>query len=227
MRRTGGAVVGVGGLAQDAAAQHGGGRVQGIGGGPGSVGGGSGIRPGQVADLRRGVGGGEGDVLPERIALPGGQVQMRAAGPGPLRGPPLPQLGPAQVCCEFPAAVPDWIAVLGGVAGERDRAPGDLAGVARAEPCANQEAGLVQAMEELALAACRRGSGDDLPSQRDPGCFVQPTAGCLLVLGAGRAAGGGAVGRCGRAQPVALLGDLAEASRSRLASGPLCLCGPR
>jgi hypothetical protein len=62
-------------------------------------------------------------------------------------------------------------------------------------------------MEELALAACCRGSGGGgLPSQRDPGCFIQATAGCFLVLGAGRTAGRGAVGGRGGAQPVALLG---------------------
>ena len=37
----GGAVVGVDGRAQDAAAEHGGGHVQGVGGGPGGIGGGS------------------------------------------------------------------------------------------------------------------------------------------------------------------------------------------
>ena len=51
---------------------------------------------------------------------------MRPAGCGPGRGPPLLQLGPAQVRCELPAAVPDRSAVLGGVAGQGDRVPGDL-----------------------------------------------------------------------------------------------------
>ena len=115
-------------------------------------------------------------------------------------------LGQLRSAASFPPPYQTRVAVFGGVAGERDSVPGDLAGVLCAEPFSDQEVGLVQAMEELALAACCRGSGGDLPSQRDPGCFVQATAGCFLVLGTGRAAGGGAVGRCGRAQPVALLG---------------------
>ena len=92
-----GAVVGVGGLAQDAAAEHGGGRVQGVGGGPGGVGGGSRVGPGQVADLRCGVGGGAGGMVPDRVAFLGGEGQIRPAGCGPVRGPPLLQLGPAQI----------------------------------------------------------------------------------------------------------------------------------
>jgi hypothetical protein len=43
----------VGGLAQDAAAERGGGHVQGVGGGPGDISDGSRVGPGQVADLRR------------------------------------------------------------------------------------------------------------------------------------------------------------------------------
>ena len=124
----------------------------------------------------------------------------------PVRGPPLPQLGPAQVRREFPAAVPDRAAVLGGVAGQGDRVPGDLTGVLDAEPLAHQHPGLIQAREELVLAARGRGGGGDLPSQRDPGGFVQAAAGGLLVLGAGRTAGRGAVGGRGGAQPVPLLG---------------------
>ena len=102
-------------------------------------------------------------------------------------------------------ARPTW----GGVAGQRDRVPGDLTGVADAEPLAHQHPGLVQAGEELLLAARGRGSGGDLPPQRDPGCFVQAAAGGLLVLRAGRAAGRGAVGGRGGAQPVPLLGGQA------------------
>src|ERR1039458_7539940 len=51
----------------------------------------------------------------------------------------------------------------------------------------------------------RGGGGGHLPSQRDPRGLVQATAGGLLVLGAGRPAGRGAVGGGGGAQPVALL----------------------
>ena len=119
---------------------------------------------------------------------------MRPAGCGPGRGPPLLQLGPAQVRCEFPAAVPDRSAVLGGVAGQGDRVPGDLTRVRDAEPLAYQHPGLVQAGEELVLAARCRRSGGDLPPQRDPRGLLQAAAGGLLVLRAG--SGGGP--RCGR-----------------------------
>src|ERR1039458_6818597 len=195
---TGGAVVGVGSLPQDAAAQHGGGYVQGIGGRPRSVGGGSRVRPGQVADLRGGVGGGPGGVLPDRVTLLGGQVRTHAVGSGPVRCPPLPQLGPGQVRREFPAAVPYRATVLGGVAGQRDRVPGDLTRVGDAEPFAHQHPGLVQAGEELVLAVRGGGGGGHLPSQRDPRGLVQATAGGLIVLGAGRGGGGGGGGRPAR-----------------------------
>ena len=76
----GGAVVGVGGLAQDAAAEHGGGHVQGVGGGPGSVGGGRRIGRGQVADLRCGVGSDARSMLPDRVSLLGGQSDASAPG---------------------------------------------------------------------------------------------------------------------------------------------------
>ena len=66
--------------------------------------------------------------------------------------------------------------------------------------------GLAEAGEELLLAVRGCGGGGDLPPQRDPGCFVQAATGGLLILGAGRAAGRGAVGGRGGAQPVPLLG---------------------
>jgi hypothetical protein len=73
MRRPGGAVVGIGSLAQDTAAECGDGHVQGIGGGPGGVGGGSRVGPGQGADLRGGINGCAGGVIPDGVPLLGGQ----------------------------------------------------------------------------------------------------------------------------------------------------------
>ena len=169
-----------------------------------SVGDGSRVGPRQVADLRGGVGGHAGGMFPDRIPLLDGQPA--STGRNPVRGPPVPQLGPAQVRGELPAAVPDRACVLGSVAGQGDRVPGDLAGIPCAEPFADQHAGLIQAGEELLLAPSRGGSRGDLPPQRDPGCFVQAAAGGLLVLGTGRPASRGAVGGRGGAQPVALLG---------------------
>ena len=65
----GGAVVGVSGLPQDAAAERGGCRVDGVGGGPRGVRGGGRVGVGQGADLRAGMVGGAGGVLPQRVAL--------------------------------------------------------------------------------------------------------------------------------------------------------------
>ena len=169
----------------------------------------AGLAPGQATDLRRGVGGYAGGVVPDRVPLLGRQVQIRMTGRGPLRGPPLPQLGPTQIRREFPAAVPDRAAVLGCVALQRDRVPGDLTRVLDAEPLPHQHPGLVQTGEELVLAVRRCGGGGDLPPQRDTGSLVEAAAGGLLVLRAGRTASRSAVGGRGRPQSVALLGSQA------------------
>ena len=96
-----------------------------------------------------------------QIALRSSAVRsgVKATGRGPVRGPPLPQLGPGQIRGEFPAAVPDGAAVLAGVAGERDRVPGDSAGVGDAESSAHQHPSFVEAGEELLLAVRGRGGG--------------------------------------------------------------------
>src|SRR5207244_10681944 len=120
-------------------------------------------------------------------------------GRGPVWCPPLPEFGPGQVCREFPAAIPDRAAVLGGVAGQRDRVPSHHRGVLDAEPFAYQHSGLAEAGGELVLAARGGGGGGHLPSQREPRGLVQAAAGGLLVLSAGWPAGRGAVGGGGGA----------------------------
>ena len=67
--QAGGAVVGVGGLAEHPVAQQLGRDVQGVGGGPGGVGGGVRVGDGEVLDLLRGVSGGAGGVLVEGVAF--------------------------------------------------------------------------------------------------------------------------------------------------------------
>ena len=130
-----------------------------------------------------------------QIALRSAAVRSGRGGRrGPVWCPPLPQFGPGQVRREFPVAIPDGAAVLGGVAGQRDRVPGHLTRVLDAEPFAYQYPGLAEAGEELVLAVRGSGGGGHLPSQRDPRGLLQTTAGGLLVLGAGRAAGRGTVG---------------------------------
>ena len=139
-------------------------------------------------------------VIPGRAALRGGEPVI-AAGPGPA----APQLGQGQVRGEFPAAVPDRVPGLGGVAGKGDGIPGDLGRVAGAVAGADEHAGLPQPGEEILLAARRRGGGADLPSQRDPRCFLQAAPGRLLRFGPRRAAGSRPVTGRGRPQPVPLL----------------------
>ena len=65
----GGAVVGVGGLADHPVAQELGRDVEGVGGGPGGVGSGVRVGEGEFLDLLRGVSGGAGGVLVEGVAL--------------------------------------------------------------------------------------------------------------------------------------------------------------
>src|SRR6266516_3310305 len=81
MGGAGGAVVAVGGLADDAAAEGG------VGGGPGGVGRCGGIGGADVTDLRCGLCGGAGGVFPDRVALgPGGVVGESDGVAGDLAG---------------------------------------------------------------------------------------------------------------------------------------------
>jgi hypothetical protein len=146
VRSTGGPVVEVGGLSQRAAAQKGSGSVQYVGGGPGRVCGSGWVGPGQRADLPCGLGRDPACVVPGGVSFRGGQSAGRGmAGAGPA----LAELGPGQVRCELGAAVPDGAAVAGGVAGQRDRVPGDLARVLAAVPGPGEDPGGLQAGEEL------------------------------------------------------------------------------
>ena len=204
----GGAVVGVGGLAQDAAAEHGGGDVQGVGGGPGGVGGGGRVRsrpgPGSARWRRRRPGwrAPRARSAPRRSAgaRPGvarcgvhrcrslGQVRSAASFPPPYQtGPPSLVVSPGSATA-YPVTWPGFLTL------NRWRT--------------STPAWSRRAKNSSSLLA-DGGGGGDLPAQRDPGCLVQAAAGGLLVLGAGRAAGRGAVGRGGGAQPVALLGGQA------------------
>src|ERR1019366_3577967 len=77
--------------------------------------------------------------------------------------------GKVRVCREFPAAVPDGLAVLGGVRREADGVPGHLAGVDCAVAVADLHTGLGQAGEELVFRPCSGSGGANLPGKPDPG----------------------------------------------------------
>jgi hypothetical protein len=131
----GGTVVVIGSPAQGAAAERGGGHMQRIGGGAGRIGG-SGRVPGRGEEPDPGgrVGGGAGGVVPQGVSFAWCQ---RGVGAG-RAGPPMAELGPAQIGGELAASVPDRFPVPGRVIGERDGVPGDLAGVTGAVPQPDQ-----------------------------------------------------------------------------------------
>ena len=143
VRRAGGAVVGVGGLAQDAAAERGGGHVQRVRGGPRGVGGSGRVASRERADLRGGLGRDPGGVLP-----PGVPLRRRQAGIG-RRGPARPTAGTAWArsgrrrACR-PRTTPGSPS-LPGVTGQGDGVPGDLARVRGAVPLPDQHPGLAPA----------------------------------------------------------------------------------
>ena len=83
-------------------------------------------RPGP--DLRGGVGGGAGGVIPDRVPLRGGEPV--STGRDPVRVHRCRSLGQVRSAASFPPPYQTGSAVLGGVAGQGDRVPGDLAGVA-------------------------------------------------------------------------------------------------
>ena len=124
--------------------------------------------------------------------------------------PALAELGPGQIGGELAAAVPHRAAVFGRVAGQGDRVAGDLAGVLRAVPRADQHPGAAEKREELLLAARPGSGGGDMAAQRDPRGFIQATAGGFAGLGPGGAPGRGPVGGRGGLQPVAFLGGQAR-----------------
>jgi hypothetical protein len=172
------AVVGIGGLVQDVAAERGGGHVQRVRCRPGGVGGSGPVR----AELSGGLGGDPRGVVPPGAAFGGGQqVAERRAG---RAGPPLAQLRPGQIGGELAASVPHRPAVFPRVTGQGDGVSGDLARVPGAVPDADQHPGLVQAGEELLPAGRGRGGGGDgnVASQGDAGDLVQAAPGRFLVL---------------------------------------------
>ena len=122
------------------------------------------------------------------------QIAFRSAavnlsrGPGAGGVPAAAELGQGQVRGELPAAEPHRATLPGGVASQRDGVPGDLAGVAGAEPLADQHAGPVQAGEELLLAGRPGGRGADRPPECDPG-------GLLATRGGGPSRDSARVGR--------------------------------
>jgi hypothetical protein len=89
----GGAVVGIGGLAQHPAAQRGRGGMQGVGGGPGGVRGRGGAGGGEVADLSGGVGGGTGGMLPDGVAFGWGERLAAGSSPSALMPTDVEALG--------------------------------------------------------------------------------------------------------------------------------------
>src|SRR5204862_5654571 len=91
-------------------------------------------------------------VIPGRAAFRGGETVIAAG-----LVPAAPQLWQAQVRGEFPAAVPDRVPSLSGVAGKGDSVPGELGRVAGAAAGADEHAGLPELGEEILLAAGRRG----------------------------------------------------------------------
>ena len=199
----GGAVEPVGCLPQDTAAERGGGDPQRVPGRPRGVGSSLWAGEGPGTDLGGGMTGDAGGVLPQLLSLLDRQVRDRLL-PG---CPPLGEPGPGQVGGEFAAAVPDRVAVLGGVAGQRDRVPSNLPGVLGAGPDPDLHAGLAEAGEEL-LRVCRGGGGGrHVAPQRDARRLAEPAPCRLLSLRASRAPVRGAVGRRGGPEPVALLGS--------------------
>jgi hypothetical protein len=84
-------------------------------------------------------------------------------------GPPLGEPGPGQVGGELAACIPDRLAAPGGIARGSDGVPGDLAGVRHAVPQPDQDAGLVQAGEELIRAGGECGGGGHEAAQGGPG----------------------------------------------------------
>lgn len=132
------AVIAVGCAAEDPAAEHSVRRTQGIGSSPGCIRRSGGIGHGELADLRGGLGGDAGGVLPDGVTLRPGELRaprgVRVCG-GAV--PAVAQLGEGQVGCELAAAVPDRVASGCRVAGQGHRVSGDLARVARAQPGAH------------------------------------------------------------------------------------------
>ncbi len=143
-----------------------------------------------------------GGVFPDRGSLAGREPAVgRRADAGGGAGPALVELGQGEVGGQFAAAVPHRFAAAGRVAGERDGIPGDLIGIAGAEPHADLHPGLVQPGEELHLAGGHGRRCADFACEGDAGGLVPAAAAGLLGLGAGGAGGRGAVTGCGAPQP--------------------------
>src|SRR6185437_9346392 len=195
----GGALVGVGRLAQRPTAEHRGGDVQRVGGGLGGISGGGRAAGAVGPDVRGGVRGRLRRVLEQGGPLGAGQ---RDVFPLPGRVPAQGELGPGEVGGELAAGVPDGLAVLVHIAVQRHGVPRDLGGALRAVARADGDPRGLQAGEELLRGGGRGRGCAHRAAQGDPGRFVQAVPGGLLVLGAGGAAGRGPVRRAGGPQPV-------------------------
>jgi len=134
----GGAVIGVGGLAQHRAAQRRRGRVQRVGGGPGCIGGADRVRGREGSDVCGGVGGCAGGVLPDRVPFLRRELATRC-GAGWFSAAAEP--GQGQIGGELPAAEPHRT-TRRGVRWQGDGVAGDLARVAGAEPLTDQDPGV-------------------------------------------------------------------------------------
>src|ERR1019366_3651717 len=84
---------------------------------------------------------------------------------GAAVSPAGPQLRQSEVCRQFPAAVPDGLAVLGDVIREADGVASHLAGVDCAVAVVDLHTGLGQAGEELVFRPCSRSGGAEPPGQ--------------------------------------------------------------
>jgi hypothetical protein len=166
-----GAVVGIGRAAQFRAAEHPGCDVEGVGCGPGGVGGAGRVGRGAVADVIPGGAGPAGSMLVGGAAVGRGDP-ARDGDPGRrpgLRLPAAAELREDQVGSELAVAEPDHSPGACRVLGQGNGVAGDLAGDLRALALADQDAGVVEAGEETLLCARGGSRGADLAAQGDTG----------------------------------------------------------
>jgi hypothetical protein len=211
VRSTGGAVVGVGGAAELAAAEHPGGDVERVGDGPGGVVGAGRVDRGAVPDVIRCCSRPAGRVLPGGAAV-GQSDPCRDGASGQRSGVRVPaaaEPGEGQVGGELAAAEPDRSPAAGCMVRQGDGLAGDLAGSPCALAVADQDAGVAEPSKELLLRARGGRSGTDLSAQGDAGWLGPAVPGSLLRLGARGPLGGGAIRWGGPLEAEAALGGLA------------------
>ncbi|MFF8248092.1 hypothetical protein [Streptomyces griseus] len=164
-----------------------------------------------VADGGWGDGGGDGEEVAEGGDVAGalgaagaGQEGCCFADPGVCAGEvggadrgveAFADAGQGEVVGEGPAGEPDGAcAVVGAVAGERDRVPVDRAG-GRVVVLAHAQAGVAEPSEEIGGVGGEGGGLTDRPLKGYGGGFGEAAAGGLLLLAGGRGAGCGLVER--------------------------------